>query len=718
MRTVIALLLLIPGLSLRAGAQNGKVISHDLELIFNLEEHSFKAIDNMVLIPQAQSIFFLLNRDFEVKKIRVNGKKLKFKVLTDFDWTLFEEEIDADDSLFFNRTVMVKAKLKKKHYSLDSLKLKVEYRGALYDTLKAASFSRMKIADQSIGLIGEEGIYLSPEAVYYPYFDDNLAYFSASTYTPAGYKTVTDGKLAAMSDKRKMTLCRWEGTSPTDGIYISGAKWEMFRDKTGDTDIYGFFFPEDTALGDKYVKASKRYIEMYEELLGDYPHPKFAVVENFFPTGYGMPSWTLLGRTVVRLPWIVNISLGHEVCHNWWGNGVFVDYESGNWCEGLTTYCADYLYKERKSPQEAAKYRRNLNQDYSNYVREANDFPLSEFTSRTETYTRAIGYGKSAMVIHMLRIQLGEKDFWGGLRRFYRDNLWHKASWEDIREAFEDQTKDDLGWFFKQWVENTGAPRIEASDIELSEREGQHIISVGLQQTVPPFELKVPVTIHYSDREDTRRYEISPGEHEITIACDTKPEGVSIDPHFDVFRVLDRDEYPASLSEVIGADNQIIVLPSKVNADKGEAYRELAETLNGGGKFRIVEDSQVSGSEIRENSLLLFGAPYENTLYPVLERTGLKWEDWISYIGEDNGFMLMGESFHGADIASMITVRNPVNRNQSIAAFQAGSAMEIKRVGRKLFHYGKYSYLAFESGKNKLKGNWAVTRSPLQKKFD
>ena len=35
---------------------------------------------------------------------------------------------------------------------------------------------------------------------------------------------------------------------------------------------------------------------MYRGLIGPYPYQKFALVENFWETGYGMPSFTLLGR--------------------------------------------------------------------------------------------------------------------------------------------------------------------------------------------------------------------------------------------------------------------------------------------------------------------------------------------------------------------------------------------------------------------------------------
>ncbi|NIR14150.1 MAG: M1 family metallopeptidase, partial [Desulfobacterales bacterium] len=63
----------------------------------------------------------------------------------------------------------------------------------------------------------------------------------------------------------------------------------------------------------RYLAYSKKYLEMYEEMLGPYPFQRFAVVENILPTGYGMPTFTLLGRQVLKLPFIPETSLGHEV---------------------------------------------------------------------------------------------------------------------------------------------------------------------------------------------------------------------------------------------------------------------------------------------------------------------------------------------------------------------------------------------------------------------
>ena len=50
----------------------------------------------------------------------------------------------------------------------------------------------------------------------------------------------------------------------------------------------------DEALAAKYLTTAAQYLEMYRGLIGPYPYGKFALVENFWETGYGMPSFTLV----------------------------------------------------------------------------------------------------------------------------------------------------------------------------------------------------------------------------------------------------------------------------------------------------------------------------------------------------------------------------------------------------------------------------------------
>jgi aminopeptidase N len=170
---------------------------------------------------------------------------------------------------------------------------------------------------------------------------------------PASWESVSDGNPVSTETKGARKLQSWSNPFASDGNMFMAAPFVVKMTTVDSVAVACYFFEADTGLFESYLPATAGYIRMYSDLIGPYPFKRFSVVENFFPTGYGMPGWTLLGQQVIRLPFIVFTSLGHEVLHNWWGNSVYVDYERGNWCEGLTVYGADYRYKLQKSPDDA-----------------------------------------------------------------------------------------------------------------------------------------------------------------------------------------------------------------------------------------------------------------------------------------------------------------------------------------------------------------------------
>jgi hypothetical protein len=383
----------------------------------------------------------------------------------------------------------------------------------------------------------------------------------------------------------------------------------------------------------------------------------------------------------------------------------------------LTTYCADYLYKERKSENEAVDYRRGIDLEYTTYVNEGNDYPLRDFREREGAYTRAIGYGKSAMVFHMLKLEVGEEVFWRALQDFYRENLFKKADWEAMQSAFEKRSGKDLGWFFQQWVQGKGAPFLKLEKAVLEQSPPNVNLKLNVIQTTPDLRVKVPISISYAGNENTHWFSLNPGANEINIECPSIPQMVTLDAKFDVFRILDRNEYPASLSEVYGAKRQIIALPGSASMTKFQAYKSLAEVLNSQGEAVVKMDTSLTLQDLRENSFLILGNRTENRLYHDFRAVDFDWTNWIQFTSPQGNFNLMGQSFNSDNCAFMITVRNPLNNRESIAVFSATTPQEINISGNKLIHYGKYSYLAFEEGKNRLKGNWEVKHSPLKQQF-
>jgi hypothetical protein len=74
-----------------------------------------------------------------------------------------------------------------------------------------------------------------------------------------------------------------------------------------------------------------------------------------------------------------------------------VDYAGGNWAEGLTTFMADYAYKERDSPGAARAMRLEWLRDFA-AVPSGQDQPLRQFTARTHATSQIVGYHKAAFL--------------------------------------------------------------------------------------------------------------------------------------------------------------------------------------------------------------------------------------------------------------------------------------------------------------------------------
>jgi aminopeptidase N len=190
---------------------------------------------------------------------------------------------------------------------------------------------------------------------------------------PPDWDVVSQGERTEHLKKGYRTIVRWESPEPQDEIFLVAARFTEYTRRIGQVSAMAFLRAPDEGLANKYLEATTRYIAMYEKLIGPYPYKKFALVENFWETGFGMPSFTLLGTTVIRLPFIINSSYPHEILHNWWGNSVFPASEKGNWSEGLTAYLSDHLIRSSRS---AAEYRQTTLQKYADYVI-GKKFPLT-----------------------------------------------------------------------------------------------------------------------------------------------------------------------------------------------------------------------------------------------------------------------------------------------------------------------------------------------------
>ncbi len=467
-----------------------------------------------------------------------------------------------------------------------------------------------------------EGVLLSASDYWYPTLPDTLVTFDLNLILPPGWLGMSQGSRSLPGAEPGERRERWQSPTPQEQIYLLAGPFNEYIDVRGDIEAMALLRTPEEALASQYLAATHHYIDLYQDLLGDYPYPKFALVENVQETGYGMPSFTLLGSRVIRLPFILHSSYPHEILHNWWGNGVYTDYASGNWAEGLTSYLADHMLREQQG--RGVEYRRDTLQKYADYVSQEDDFPLSQFRGRHNAPTQAVGYGKTLMVWHMLRRSLGDETFISGLRRFYQDNRFTRAGFDSLEAAFGAASGADLEPFFRQWVERTGAPQLTLGDVNSGESGGVFELAFTLEQVQPgpPYRLQIPLAVTLQGQDEAWQTDVTltQASQRFKLVLPGRPLHLTIDPHFDLFRRLHPTETPASIGQALGAEQLLLVLPDAAPAAMKQAYRELAESWLQGQADRVEITLDTRLSEIPgDRSVWLLG--WQNALLPPSQRS-------------------------------------------------------------------------------------------------
>jgi hypothetical protein len=440
-----------------------------------------------------------------------------------------------------------------------------------------------------------------------------------------------------------------------------------------------YFYPDMADLAAGYLADSARYLERYSSAIGAYPFDAFSVVASPLPTGFGMPSLTYLGRDVLRLPFIRATSLGHEVLHNWWGNGVWPDWESGNWSEGLTTFMADYAYQEDKSAEAAQVARLGWLRDLA-AVPEAEDTPLAAFTSRHHGLSSIVGYNKSAMLFLMLRDAIGEAAFDQGLRLFWQRHRFQRAGWTDLQRAFADASGRELGEFFSQWVDRAGAPRLRITEAGWSDGT----LRLTIEQRGKPYALKLPLGLVYPDRQEMRWVEVDGPRQQIMLPAAEPVSAIDLDPEYRLWRRVEPASFPPILREVFVAPRTGLLL---ADADAGfqAAAGALAERLLDSRPESL--NAQAAKSLPGETPLLLIGR--SASVDALLARLGLPPHP---------------AEVAGRGSAQVWTARAADGRPYAVVSARDAAALQVLQRG--LPHYGKQSWLVFEGARAQDKGIW------------
>ena len=542
-------------------------------------------------------------------------------------------------------------------------------------------------------MASEKGSYLSSGSAWHPYVEGITASYRLTLIVPEAQKAIVPGRLIEELSADGLYSAVFESEIPTLGIVLIAGPFVVNERRHNKVMLRTYFSPELVDLSDAYLDSTAQYIDHFEELIGDYPFSSFNIVSGPLPVGLGLSGMTDMGERVLKLPFIRFTSLGHEVLHNWWGNGIEIDYRSGNWAEGLTTYMADYAFVGKRDADNAKRMRIEWLRDYA-ALPPRRDQAVRSFISRRHDASQIIGYNKVAFIFHMLSRKVGEPNFKLGIRRFWRQHKFQTASWGDIQKTMEDTSGLDLRTFFEQWIDRSGAPSLIMSNVLLEAEK----VSFTLSQPELPYSLNVPIKLITKDGEEMFQASIDGKASQIDLPLSAQPLSISVDPDFDVFRRLDSTEASPILRDTTLAANSVVVFIGSHKAMQKMAKQLAARIMDRPSRFE--KASQMSK---HNGPMLIIGTTLE-----------------VAQFLHQKDFPATPKTLQGRGTARVWAARRQSSDGTSLPLLvvEANDPQALQDLLRPLPHYGRRGYLVFNAAKAIDDGVWPAGGGPLSVTFD
>lgn len=499
--------------------------------------------------------------------------------------------------------------------------------------------------------VGMDGVFLSDESAWHPRpLDDDgrpmLHVIRAAIAPIPEWSFVASGSPLAHG-RPAAARAVWQTPRPVSGCALVGNRHEVIgrvhETSHGPVEIVVHVAPPRRDKAAMFLDAAAEYLDIYTPLLGAFPYSRFSIVENFFSSGFAFPGFTTLGPQVVGMAprSLAPGYLDHELLHNWWGNGVYVDDTQGNWCEALTSYCANYYRRIADDGEDAGRdYRLGTLMKLSADPETLDDGPLAAFGSADPSRpgsSRFVGYDKGAFVFIMLERLAPDRDAtWTALRRLAESHLGRRATWSDVQAAYEAALGRPLDGFFDRWVRGHTVPRTPT--------------------TADPGALAAFET-HFAG---------GPG---VPVVRDG--DFIEIDPDFTCYRVLPADQIVPLIGGTLG--------PGGVRVETSEDRDEVESYL-----------PQLAPDDDGAN-LALIGAAAIRAHADLLARTG----DPLTLAPDDAAFTVGGRTYGGPEQAVLHTMVHPDHPGRFITVFHSNGDAGWQKL-RLIAHYRRDTTIVFE----------------------
>jgi len=373
---------------------------------------------------------------------------------------------------------------------------------------------------------------------------------------PAGFQVLGSGIGATKpaGDKTTHTLS-FERPSFPASIAVVRSQGVAVNSEGVTTTLY--FRGSEQPMANVYGQDAGKMMAYFTSIFGLPPFANVTIVETEkgAPNGYAAPGLIFMSPSGIGKQVSTRL-LANQLARQWWTVLVSPSTRNHLWLANGTAEYAELLWLEHvNGPGSIEQAYRDISVD----ALTIDNVPVIQ-SSRMEDYSPelvALSGAKGAAVLHMLRYVIGDEAFTATLKNFAREQAWKAANTEDFKNAAEEASKQDLDYFFIQWIESSGAPEFKLEYTIFRTQKGFRVMG-KISQDLDTFRMPVDLKIETEGNPESKRVEVVGTSSEFSVDTFGKPKVVTIDPGNRVLRF----------------NNQVRVA---VAIRRGEQFAELSE---------------------------------------------------------------------------------------------------------------------------------------------
>ena len=371
---------------------------------------------------------------------------------------------------------------------------------------------------------------------------------------PENFRMVANGELL---EKRSLpgerTQQVWREDTPVPP-YVYGFAAGLFREVVAKKRNVQLFFLTRSlytpAEVERIFADTSDMLEFFESRAGvPYPQKRYTQVLASGNVMQEMSAFTVMrenyGKEVLDEPrenWLI----AHEFAHQWWGIRVACAGWADFWLnEGFAEFMMS-SYREHRFNRD--EYDRDMEMARMSYARiraAGKDRQLAYREPIAESQAGGpIVYDKGALVLNLLRYELGEAAFWRGVRLYTSRNFGRGVVTGDLQRAMEEASGHPLERFFAQWIYGKDIPEIVA---RYRVENDKVIVEIEQRQDAPwniPLQIAVETT---RGGRESRRVDVTGRKQEVRFRLAGNLLSVRVDDGAHLpFRVT-QEERPLSM---------------------------------------------------------------------------------------------------------------------------------------------------------------------------